>query len=663
MPPEPNREMPPLNLLSRSRRAFLGRATRTATAALPVAVLLATSCAPHRQVSPGADAATYAAEVFFSTESVGLARWHDGVFSHDERRILVASDRTGTFNAFALPVDGGNPEQLTHAVDSSVFPVSWFPEDDRFIYEKDEGGNERTVLWVRELDGSSTALTSTEAVRARFMGWSGDGSSFWVASDERARPIMDLYRYSADDYERELIFRNDVGYGLEGVSHDGRWAALRRVNSNTDIDLYLYDRVREETVPLSPDVDEVHHRFMAFSSTEGAAYYGTDEFGEFQQVWRFDLGSGERIVAAGEPWDVVRYWMSPSGRYRIMQTLEDAFPAVRVSDNTTGERLSLPRLPVGEPGGRITFSPSETKVLLAALGTRAPGDIFLVDLTEPGAEPRQLTQILDPAIEPDDLVEGRVVRFESKDGLEIPGILYRPLGASPGNPVPALVSLHGGPGGIAFRTWDERLQHLANHGFAVLDLNYRGSRGYGRTFRTLSDRRHGEADVADILAARDWLAALDWVDGERIGLLGDSFGGFLTLATLAQYPESFAVGIAGHGPVNWISTLNIAADRLGPAVEAQYAAIGHPEQDAEQLRRVSPYFQADRVAKPLLLYYGANDPRFDMSEIEEFVTTVRGNGVPVEHLLFDDEGHFLVNRENRIALQEAWLTFLESHLR
>jgi dipeptidyl aminopeptidase/acylaminoacyl peptidase len=591
------------------------------------------------------------------------ARWLDGVFSHDERRILVASSQTGTFNAFALPVDGGNPEQLTHAVDASVFPISWFPEDDRFIYEGDEGGNERTVLWVRELDGSSTALTQAAEVRARFMGWNGDGSIFWVATDARARPIMDLYQYSADAYERELIFRNDAGYALEGVSDDGRWIALQRLNSNTDIDLYLYDRVREEAVPLSPDVDDVRHRFMAFSSMEGAAYYGTDEFGEFQQVWRFDLGSGDRTVVEEEAWDVARFRLSPSGRYRIVQTLEDAFPAVRVGDNRTGKPLSLPRLPVGEPGGWIAFSPSETKVLLAAFGTRAPGDLFLVDLTDPQSEPRQLTRALHPAIEPDDLVEATVVRFESPDGVEIPGILYRPLQASHDNRVPALVRLHGGPGGIAFRIWDERLQHLANHGYAVLALNYRGSDGYGRTFRTLADGRHGEADVADILAARDWLAALDWVDGDRIGLMGGSFGGFLTLATLARHPESFAVGIAGHGPVNWISTLTIAAQRLGPAVEEQYSAIGHPERDAERLRRISPYFHANRVVRPVLMYYGANDPRFDMSEIDEFVTTVRDNGVPVEYLLFEDEGHFLVNRENRIALQEAWLSFLESHLR
>lgn len=652
-----------VNWFDRSRRSFPRTTVRAGVAGLPLVMLLAVSCSPAREYPPSASHTTYTAETFFSTQRVFPARWNDGVFSHDERRILVASDQTGTFNAFALPVDGGNPEQLTHAVDGSVHPISWFPEDDRFVYEGDEGGDERTVIWVRELDGSSTALTPTEAAQGSFMGWSRDGTTFWIATDERARPIMDLYEYSTDAYERELIFRNDAGYDIEAASNDGRWIALQRVNSNTDIDLYLYDRVREETVRLSPAVDDVRHRFMAFSSSEGAAYYGTDEFGEFQQVWRFDLGSGKRSVIEAHAWDVMRFRMSPSGGYRIVLTMKDAFPAVQVVDHATGERLPLPSLPVGEPGGGVVFSPSETKLLVTSFGTRAPGDLFLVDLTDSRIEPKQLTRILDPAIEPAHLVEATSVRVEAPDGVKVPGILYRPLRASHEDPVPALVWLHGGPGGIAFRIWDERLQHLANHGYAVLALNYRGSAGYGRTFRMLADKRHGEAEVADILSARDWLAGRDWVDGDRIGLLGNSFGAFLSLATLAQYPESFAAGIAGHGSVNWISTLTIAADRLGPAVEAQYAAIGHPERDAERLRRVSPYFHADRVVRPLLMYYGANDPRYDMSEIEEFVKTLRGNGVPVEYLLFQDEGHFLVNRENRIALQEAWLRFLETHLR
>jgi dipeptidyl aminopeptidase/acylaminoacyl peptidase len=602
-------------------------------------------------------------ETFFDTENVFPARWDRGVFSHDERRVLVASDRTGTFNAFAIPVVGGEPEQLTRAVDGSVLPISWFPHDDRFLYEGDEGGDERSVLRVRELDGSSTELSPAEDVRAEFVGWSADGSAFWVATDERARPVMDVYRYSSDDYERAMIFRNDGGYLVAGISATGRWIALQRTNSNTDTDLYLHDLETGETITMSPDVEGVRHRFMDFSADSDIAYYGTDQFGEFQEVWQYQISTGERSAVEQAEWDVRRLRISAAGSYRIAQITEDAFPAVRVTHVETGERLPFPELPVGEVGGGLVFSPSETKLVLAGMGPRTPGDLYLLDLSNPRAPPRQLTRALSPAIDPADLVEAERVRFASSDGVEIPGILYRPHQASHEQRVPALVYLHGGPGGTSTRTWDERLQHLVNHGYAVLDVNYRGSEGYGKTFLTLDDRRHGEADVQDILAARDWLAGLDWVDGDRIGLMGDSFGGFLTLATLALRPGSFRLGIAGHPSINWISTLTIARDRLGPAVEAQYAEIGHPERDAERLRRISPYFHADRVVKPILLYHGANDPKYDLSEVDEFVARIRARGVPVEYMLFENEGHYLVNLENRVAVQEAWLAFLERYLR
>jgi parallel beta-helix repeat protein len=468
-----------------------------------------------RQRHPGAsDTApthsVYDAETFFDTEIVFLARWDRGVFSHDERRVLLGSDRTGTFNVFAIPVEGGVPEQLTNAEDGSLYPVSWFPHDDRFLYEGDEGGDERSVLRVRELDGSSTELTPAKDVRAEFLGWSTDGSAFWVATDERARPVMDLYRYSSKDYDRAMIFRNDGEFLIAGISETGRWIALQKTNSNTDTDLHLHDLDTGESIPMSPDVEGVRHRFMDFSPDGDIAYYGTDQFGEFQEVWRYRISTGARIPVERAEWDVRRVRISPAGSYRIAQITEDAFPAVRVTHVETGDRLPFPELPVGEVGGGIVFSPSETKLLLAAMGPRTPGDLYLIDLDDPRAPPRQLTRMLNSAIDPADLVEAETVRFVSSDGVEIPGILYRPRQSSHDHQVPALVYLHGGPGGISTRTWDERLQHLVNQGCAVFDVNYRGSQGYGKTFLTLDDRRHGEADVQDLLAARDWLAGLDW---------------------------------------------------------------------------------------------------------------------------------------------------------
>jgi dipeptidyl aminopeptidase/acylaminoacyl peptidase len=637
------------------------RAQPVAAGAVWLAPILFFGCAPLPDDRPSPAHTTYDAEALFSSETVYPASHRP--FSFDERRLLFASDRTGSFNVFAFSAIGGEPEQLTDFAGGGVSPVSWFPDDDRFLYEGDDGGTDRYRLWVRELDGTSTDLTSVNDVRTDFLGWSADGSAFWVRSDERARPIMDVYRYSTDGYDRELLFRNDGEYLIEGIGEDGRWIALQRIMSNTESDLYLHDLRDGSTVRISPDVEGVRHRFMDFSPAGDAVYYGTDQFGEFQQVWRYDLLTGSRAAAEVAEWDIRRLSISPRGTYRIAQINENAFPAIRVTNIETGGRLALPELPVGEVGGQVAFSPSETKLLVAGYGTRSPADWYLHDLADPGAERRRLTRVLNPAVDVEDLVEAEAVRFDSWDGLEIPGFLYRPVRASARNAVPAVIDLHGGPGGISSSIWDERLQHLANHGYAVFSLNYRGSTGYGKTFLTIDDRRHGEADVGDILAARNWLAGLDWVDGERIGLIGDSFGGFLTLATLMRHPESFEMGIAGHASINWISTLTIAKDRLGSRVEEHYAEIGHPVRDAERLRRISPYFSPDRLISPLLMYYGANDPRYDLAEIGEFVEIVRDNGVPVEYMVFEGEGHWLVNLDNRIAAQEARLAFLNRYLR
>jgi len=240
--------------------------------------------------------------------------------------------------------------------------------------------------------------------------------------------------------------------------------------------------------------------------------------------------------------------------------------------------------------------------------------------------------------------------------------VFRPHGANAAALVPAVVFLHGGPGGLSPRVWQAQPQHLANQGYAVFAVNYRGSESYGKSFLRLDDRRHAEVILPDILAARDWLANKDWIDADRIALMGASFGGSLTLHTLSAEPLSFVAGVAHVAPVNWISTLEIAAGRIGPAIAWQHAEIGHPIEDAERLRRDSPYFHSDRFERPLLLAYGANDRRYAKHEIGEFVASIRARGVPIEHLAFAGEGHFIASKQDLIELQRATLRFLEAWL-
>ena len=166
-----------------------------------------------------------------------------------------------------------------------------------------------------------------------------------------------------------------------------------------------------------------------------------------------------------------------------------------------------------------------------------------------------------------------------------------------------------------------------------------------------------------MVASRHFLAGLDWIDGERIGIYGGSYGGYMVAAALAFEPEVFEVGINVFGVTNWLRTLKSIPDWWGPERSALYAELGDPATDEERLRRISPLFHADRIVRPLLVVQGANDPRVLQAESDELVAEVRANDVPVEYVLFDDEGHGFRRRENRITASEAYLRFLNRYLR
>ncbi|MDE2978847.1 MAG: prolyl oligopeptidase family serine peptidase, partial [Acidobacteriota bacterium] len=274
----------------------------------------------------------------------------------------------------------------------------------------------------------------------------------------------------------------------------------------------------------------------------------------------------------------------------------------------------------------------------------------------------RLTQSLNPEIDPDDLVTTEVIRYPSFDGLEIPAILWRPHGASAGNPSPAMVWVHGGPGGQTRRTYRADIQHLVNQGYVVLGVNNRGSSGYGKTFFHMDDRKHGEVDLQDCVWARTWLESQDWVDGSRVGIIGGSYGGYMVAAALAFEPEVFDVGINIFGVTNWIRTLESTPPWWQAQKVALLGELGDPATERERLERISPLFHASNVVRPLLVVQGANDPRVLQVESDELVEAVRANDVPVEYVLFPDEGHGFRNRVNRIEASERYAAFLAEHL-
>ena len=634
----------------------MNRFLRTST----LAVLAVLACNGPAAAETGKPASPpvprYTIQQFLATTT-----YTGGSFSPDGSKLLVSSNQTGTYNAFAMPVDGGTPVQLTQSKVSAVLSLGYFPKDERFLYISDEGGNENTHLYVRSPDGSVRDLTPGDKLKANFEGWSRDGRSFFVSTNERDPKAFDLYEMSVDGYERTLLFKNEESFFLGPISPDRRWVTLAKSNGFNDVDLHLHDRTTGKTALLNPgDVAGTEISFSPedFSPDGKSLYYLSDKGSEFDYLMRYDLATGQSTEVLRPDWDVISAGFSRSGKYFQVTINNDARTELRLFEAEGLRPVPLPNLQEGSVTG-VIISRDNTRMAFYAEGT-GPADLFVRDMAS-GAT-RQLTRAL-PAIDPAHLVEGRVVRFKSYDGVEVPGILYKPHGASPESKVPALVWVHGGPGGQSPIGYNGFMQYLLNNGYAVYAINNRGSDGYGKTFNALDDRKHGEADLDDCVASKKMLIETAWVDPQRIGILGGSYGGFMVLAALAFRPQEFAVGVDLYGVANWVRTLESIPPYWHALRDSLYKEMGDPTKDGERLRRISPVYHADKIERPLIVLQGANDPRVLRQESDDIVAAVKKKGIPVEYHVFENEGHGFQRKESQEKAYTVALAFLDKYLK
>jgi dipeptidyl aminopeptidase/acylaminoacyl peptidase len=306
-------------------------------------------------------------------------------------------------------------------------------------------------------------------------------------------------------------------------------------------------------------------------------------------------------------------------------------------------------------------SNDETKLAFQLDSDRGPNNLYVYAFG--GSAPKRLTDTMSKAIDPADLVEAQVVRFKSFDGMEIPNIFYKPWQASLEAKAPALVWVHGGPGGQTRLQYSPYIQFLVNHGYVVLGINNRGSSGYGKSFYTADDKKHGREPLWDCVAGKKYLQSLPYVDPNRIGIIGGSYGGYMVLSALAFRPEDFAAGVDIFGVSNWLRTLEAMPKWWEAQRAALYKEVGDPQADRAFLQETSPLFHADRIRKPLFVIQGANDPRVIRSESDDIVAAVKKSGVPVEYVVFDDEGHGFTKKKNQIEGWSAILRFLDRYLK
>jgi dipeptidyl aminopeptidase/acylaminoacyl peptidase len=598
----------------------------------------------------------YTIEQFMDTTRIGGSS-----FSPDEKQVLFHSNKTGIFNVYTVSVAGGAAKQLTTSTKESTYAVSYFPDDARFIYTYDHGGNENSHLYVRELDGTERDLTPGEKTKANFLGWAHDRKSFFYSTNERDPRFFDVFEMTLPDFKSRLVYRDETGFGFGDISNDKRFIAFEKNGgSASDSDVYLYDTTTRQLKNITEHTGDVANSPQTFDPASKSLYLLSDAGGEFRYVARYDLASGKTEVVERAPWDVSYTYFSHGGKYRVTAVNQDARTVIKVYETKTGRLVQLPALPDGDITG-VQISPSERLMSFYLNGDRSPSNLYVYDFASKKAA--RLTDSLNPEINAADLVESEVVRYKSFDGMEVPSILYKPKGADAAHKAPALLLIHGGPGGQTRTGYSPLVQYLANHGYVVIGVNNRGSSGYGKTFFAADDGRHGREPLWDCVEAKKYLQTLAYVDPQKIGIMGGSYGGYMVLAALAFKPEEFAVGVDLFGVSNWVRTLESIPPYWESMRKSLYKEIGDPATQREYLREISPLFHADKITRPLIVLQGVNDPRVIKPESDEIVENIKKRGGVVEYVVFDNEGHGFTKKANEIRAYKAILDFLDKHLK
>jgi dipeptidyl aminopeptidase/acylaminoacyl peptidase len=553
-------------------------------------------------------------------------------WSSDGAWLLVACDLSGTRQLYRLELESGELEQLTNyaePVDGQLLP------DDRLLLEIDEGGNERTQLY---LEGDPLV------VDPRFNHWtphfSRDGRLLAYTTNRRnGRDFDVIVRDLASGEERAFELGGYVG--VDSVSPDGRWVVAVRGNERAgDSDIVLIDLETDSVEHVTPHEDAAEYESTVWLADSSGFYAATNEGRDTFAISRYTLGAGWEVARESQ-WDLACHG-------------DDAGRRLLVVENADGySRCADLPLPGDGVAGHFVFSPDAVRVAFGFSTTTEPQQVWVHDFAS--GESRKLTDLgrVEGGVEPS------LHRFESFDGESIPVFLFAPEGAGP---FPVVVTVHGGPES-QWQPWYSSgfgafTQFLVSRGYAVAAPNVRGSTGYGKRFEHLDDVEKRLDSVADLASLHEWLAARPDINGSRAVVYGRSYGGYMVLAALAFQPELWAAGIEFVGISNLRTFLENTSEYRRAVREREYGPLSDPE----LLESLSPWSRLDEIRAPLFIEHGRNDPRVPVSESEAIHAALDERGVRCELVIYEDEGHTVEKLANRIDSFERAVSFLDEVL-
>jgi prolyl oligopeptidase PreP (S9A serine peptidase family) len=541
--------------------------------------------------------------------------------------------------------------------------VAWNPSGAALLLGRDRGGDENTqLLALAPAPGAALQeLTQAPTVRHLFGGFSRDGAAMYYASNARSPGDFDVYvRPLAGEARR--VFEAAGHHEGVALSDDGGRVVVLEEHGSFNQDLYLVDVPTLARRHLTPHTGDVRFQNPHFTQDGHGLWVLTDHGREYLGLVWMDL-SGEgvpplRAVHTPEH-DIDLLTVSLHGTTLVTVENVEGYSEVHTF-RVAGQGLTeLPRgqLPRGVVGA-VTLSADGRWLFCALSVATSPDEVYRVEVST--GRSSRVTASDHAGLAEGALVEPTLERVRSFDGLEVPLFLYRPRDLRPGERAPVVVHVHGGPEAQATPYFNPVIQYLVGHGYIVAAPNVRGSTGYGKRYAHLDDVALREDSVRDLSAVNRWLRGRPDVAPERIAVLGGSYGGYMTLAAITLDPELWAAACDIVGIANFRTFLERTASYRRALREAEYGSLAR---DGEVLDRVSPIHRVDRIRAPLFVIHGANDPRVPVTEAEQMVEALRARRHRVEYLRFENEGHGIFRRENRLRAYGELVRFFDEVLR
>jgi dipeptidyl aminopeptidase/acylaminoacyl peptidase len=596
----------------------------------------------------------------------------------DGQRFLFLSDAPGTAQLFTstTPADPAAappaPEQLSSFPDR-VSALRVAPGGKYVVFLKDTGGDENDQIFELDLDRKGTAphaLTQAPKVKHTLPAFDDAGKRMAFTSNARNGKDMDLYVEPTHSYGESFGHKPlvELAGSFAVADFRGDQVLVVEARSSFDQDLWLVDAKTKKKKLLTKHEGDERYASAHFSRDGKAIFVLTDAGREYLTLTAIDVASGKRTevlaldhdiddaalpvyaskkAAKGQPEDVA-----------VVKVNMDGVEEVSVV-SIDGKRKVIERKPAGISGvvSSIDVAPGGEAAFIALERPDMPTEIFRVDLGK--ATAARVTKSFHGGIDESRLVPAELVTVKSFDGKPVSFFWYQRKGGA-GERQPVVVSVHGGPEGQAQPLFSPVTQYLALSGYAVATPNVRGSTGYGKTFAHLDDKDKREDSVRDLHEVAKAIAARPDVDGSRMAVLGGSYGGYMVLAALTLYPEQWAAGVDIVGIANFRTFLEQTAPYRRALREAEYGSL---DKDGPLLDKLSPIHKVDRIAAPLMVIHGTRDPRVPIGEAKQIAEAVKKRGLPVELLTFEDEGHGLAKRKNRLVAYPAMMEFLDRYVK